>query len=204
MNQTETFKKILGKKNLNPEEVIISPVAGDGNCFYRAIFLYLTNVETNYKIIREIVYEATKENKEILKPYFLNGISDDILEIYKLENYIEKIKIDSFYAGIIEISIAAKIFDKTIIIYSIEEKQTEKIQHKINTKNNSMQKKKNEEDNNRSFEILYEHMATVEKVNEEYENPEDLIILLYDSSIRHFSLIITNTKNSGESPKIKL
>ena len=47
-------------------------------------------------------------------------------------------------------------------------------------------------------------MATVEKVNEEYENPEDLIILLYDRSIRHFSLIITNTKNSGESPKIKL
>ena len=47
-------------------------------------------------------------------------------------------------------------------------------------------------------------MATVEKVNEEYENPDDLIILLYDRSIRHFSLIITNTKNSGESAKIKL
>ena len=66
MNQTETFKKI----NLNPEEVIISPVAGDDNCLYRAISLYLTNVETNYKIIREIVYEAAMENKEILKPYF--------------------------------------------------------------------------------------------------------------------------------------
>ena len=67
-----------------------------------------------------------------------------------------------------------------------------------------MQKEKNEEDNNRSFEILYEHIATVEKVNEEYENPDDLIILLYDRSIRHFSLIITNTQNSGESAKIKL
>ena len=47
-------------------------------------------------------------------------------------------------------------------------------------------------------------MATVEKVNEEYEKPEDLIILLYDRSIRHFSLIITSTKNSDETTKIKL
>ena len=32
----------------------------------------------------------------------------------------------------------------------------------------------------------------------------DLIILLYDRSIRNFSLIITNTKNYGELSKIKL
>ena len=50
--------------------------------------------------------------KEIIKPYFLNGISDDILVSYQLENYIEKIKVDSFYADIIEISIATKILIK--------------------------------------------------------------------------------------------
>ena len=50
------------------------------------------------------------------------GLSDNILADEKLENYIEKIKNDKFYAGIIELSIAAKIFDRTIIVCSIEEK----------------------------------------------------------------------------------
>jgi len=52
--------------------------------------LYLTNGQSNHKIIREIVYEVEKEYKENLKPFFLTGISDDILVDAKLENYIEK------------------------------------------------------------------------------------------------------------------
>ena len=57
---------MLDKKPLNPEEVIISPVYGDGSCFYRTLSLYLTSDQSYYKIIRDIIYETSKENKENL------------------------------------------------------------------------------------------------------------------------------------------
>ena len=49
------LQKVMDKKLLNPEDVIISPIEGDGNCFYRALSLYLTSDQSNYKIIREII-----------------------------------------------------------------------------------------------------------------------------------------------------
>ena len=121
IEQELLLHRIHDKQPINQEEINISPITGDGNCFYRSISLYFTNEQTNHKIIREIIYEAAKEYKEDIKPFFLTGISDEILADAKLENYIEKIKSDSFYAGIIELSLAAKIFYKTIIVYSNEE-----------------------------------------------------------------------------------
>ena len=117
IEQKILLNKIRNKQPINQEEIIITPILGDGNCFYRSISLYLTNEQSNHKIIREIIYEAAKERKEDLKPFFLTGIADDILTDAKLENYIELIKNDSFYAGIIELSLAANIFQKTIIVY---------------------------------------------------------------------------------------
>ena len=38
-----------------------------------------------------------------------------------------------------------------------------------------MQKEKDEEDNNRSFEILYEHIAIVEKLNEEIKKKREIV-----------------------------
>ena len=84
----------------------------DGNFFYRAFSLYLTNDQTNHKIIREIIYETAKESKEFIKPFFLIGISDNVLEDPKLDNYLEIIKNDSFFTWIIEISLATNIFHK--------------------------------------------------------------------------------------------
>ena len=42
----------------------------DGNCFYRAVALNLTNNEPNYKTKREFIYNVTNENKENIKPFF--------------------------------------------------------------------------------------------------------------------------------------
>ena len=42
-------------------------------------------------------------------------------QMQNLKIYLENIKNDSFYSGIIEISLLINIFHKTIIVYSIEE-----------------------------------------------------------------------------------
>ena len=66
-------------------------------------------------IIREIIYQVVLENKELIKPFLLSGMPDNILENSKLVNYLDKIKNDGFYDSIIEISLANIIFNYTII-----------------------------------------------------------------------------------------
>ena len=70
IEQKILLHKIQNKQTINQDEIIISPIIGDGNCFYRSISLHLTNEQSNHKIIREFIYEAAKECKENLKPFF--------------------------------------------------------------------------------------------------------------------------------------
>ena len=50
---------------------MIAQVIGDGNCFYKALSLYLTNNEVNYKNKREIRYNAAIENNEFISLSYL-------------------------------------------------------------------------------------------------------------------------------------
>ena len=63
------------------------------------------------------MYNEAKNNKEELKPFFLEDTTDDTLVNTKLENYIERIKEDGFYGGIIEIGIISNYFYLNISVY---------------------------------------------------------------------------------------
>ena len=52
--------------------------------------------------------------------------------------------------------------------------------------------------------IIYEHILTIEEPNENYNNLDNLIVLLYDGNIRHFSLILTSCKEFKESHTINI
>ena len=130
------ISKIVIKKLIKPNDVVVAPVKIGVNLFYRSLFLFFTNSEGNLAII----------NKEFIKPFLLTGLEDDILAEHKLENYIERIKNEGLYAGIIEISLAIIIFNNTIIIYSVEEEliETKDIKEPSDIKTNKVnQKKKN-------------------------------------------------------------
>ena len=47
-------------------------------------------------------------------------------------------------------------------------------------------------------------MTTFEKANENYNDIDNLILLLYERSIRHFSLILTGNKEPKESHNIAI
>ena len=52
--------------------------------------------------------------------------------------------------------------------------------------------------------IKYSHLTTIEKPNEKFESLEDIILLLYERQIKHFSLILTKdikTNIKFNSPK---
>ena len=43
IEQEILLHKIRDKQPINQEEIIVSPIIGNGNCFYRSISLYLIN-----------------------------------------------------------------------------------------------------------------------------------------------------------------
>ena len=107
--------------------------------------MFFTSSEGNHKIIRDIIYNVAIINKEFIKPIF-NWFRRWYKADHKLENYIERIKNEGLYAGIIEISLAIIIFNYTIIIYLVEEEliETKDIKEPSDIKTNKVnQKKKN-------------------------------------------------------------
>ena len=48
------------------------------------------------------------------------------------------------------------------------------------------------------MEIIYKHLSTIEKQNEKHNNLDEIIVLLYDRNIMHFSLILTNFDENND------
>ena len=80
-------KNIIYKIKLNqniPKNLLFEiKREGDGNCWYRTLSNYFTGKQDNHKVFRRLIYEATKNNKQNLLPFFLEDgqETDDIIEI---------------------------------------------------------------------------------------------------------------------------
>ena len=115
--ENQQFCSNNSAKILKREDYIHIPIYKDGNCFFRSISVYLTDTQDNYKIIRELIAEYAEVNKETFIEFFIKGNVDQALGSMDLNNYIQNIKNDGQFAGIIELSIASKLFDINIFIY---------------------------------------------------------------------------------------
>ena len=99
------------KTELNKIDYTHIPISKDGNCFFRTISVYLTDTQENYKLIREIIAEYAEANRNQFLDFFIKDNIDQVLGSIELNSYIDNIKNDGEYAGIIEMSIASKIFN---------------------------------------------------------------------------------------------
>ena len=70
-----------------------------------------------YNNIRQKVYNESKLHKNSIKPFFLSDNTDETILNIKLEKYIEKIKENYFYGGIIELGIISNYYDLNISVY---------------------------------------------------------------------------------------
>ena len=82
-----------------------------------SLSLHFTKDETNYPQFRELIYSAAKENKNILKEFFLEDENGPILANNKIFGYLNKIKEDKFFSSSLEIYIASIILEINIAIY---------------------------------------------------------------------------------------
>ena len=94
--------------------------------------LHLYENEDKYKEIRELVHKEVKIRKEELEPFFFEDTADDTLVNTKLENYIERIKEDCFYGGIIEIGIISNYYDINISVYCTDNNDPNQYVHFTN------------------------------------------------------------------------
>ena len=62
----------------------------------------------HYVEIRKDIYTNAKKNKKEIIQFFLEDANDNAIINSKIDSYNENIKIDTFYGGIIEISIFEK------------------------------------------------------------------------------------------------
>ena len=54
------------------------------------------------------------------------------------------------------------------------------------------------------MEIINKHLSTIEKQNEKYNNLDEIIVLLYDRNIKHFSLILTNIDENNDKTDMNI
>jgi len=89
---SESFISLIkSNQDIPRDSLILHYISKDGNCWYRALSKFLTNDENNYKEIRQIIYELTKNNKSSFINFFISpkkGL-DYIIANKKFDNYIE-------------------------------------------------------------------------------------------------------------------
>ena len=112
---------IIPRNYLSFNEFFEVNVRGDGNCFFRCLSKHIDKTENNYPYYRKIIYEYTKNNKEILKYFFYQLENENDNEYNKrYDNFIENIKNDKTFAINFEISAASVVLKRGIIIYKKE------------------------------------------------------------------------------------
>ena len=115
---SDIYTKIKEHEEISKDLLEINDVERDGNCFYRTLSLYFTNDEMHFSFFREQIYSAAKNNMIELKEFFIEDKNNPILEnTNKLKVYIEQIKENTFFAGVVGIYIASKIINIIIAVY---------------------------------------------------------------------------------------
>ena len=71
-------------------------------------------------------------------------------------------------------------------------------------KDQSKEKKLIKISDKKDMEIIYKHLSTIEKQNEKYNNLDEIIALLYDRNIKHFSLILTNIDENNDKTDMNI
>jgi len=105
----------------------IIKIGGDGNCLFRTISMYLYGTEELYSLIRAEAYKYISNN--INKFYEYCYVQNDIYYIdieennkikkYILDDYINNIQKDGFYAGFLELNAISIIYNRPIVIFDI-------------------------------------------------------------------------------------
>ena len=119
-----TSKTLFNNQIYENEFFDIIPIIGDGNCFYRAISYYFNKDENQYPNLRNTTYNYVKNNLTQFyeycyvenNTYYIDIEEEQKVHKYILDDYVENIKKNGFFAGFIEINAMSILINRPIII----------------------------------------------------------------------------------------
>ena len=102
----------------------IIPILGDGNCFFRCISYFFYGHEYMYNSIRAQAYNYIKNNMTKFydfcyienNTYYINIEQGETIIKYVLDDYVESIQQDGFFAGFLEMNAISIIFNRPIVV----------------------------------------------------------------------------------------
>ena len=94
---------------MNPQNLNIIPIIGDGNCLFRSISCFVYGTEDLYARVRREIY-----NEVVLRSNNYPGLVLKLVQSMHINEYIPHMKENGFFGGELEISIAASIYNINI------------------------------------------------------------------------------------------
>ena len=110
---SEFYPIVKNHKDINPKNIVIKDVIGDGNCLMRAFSQFLYGTEYMYNTIRGRIYNEAIIRKNTIP----NVIIETELGQMRIHDYINNIKDDGFQGGDFELSIGYELFNINIAEY---------------------------------------------------------------------------------------
>ena len=100
--------------NINPNNINIIDVNGDGNCLFRSIARFVYGTEELYPRVRQEIYQEARRREDNYPDITLDTESGPL----NIHQYINEMKNDRFYGGELEISIANTLYGINIATYN--------------------------------------------------------------------------------------
>ena len=100
-------------KNINPNNIEIKEIIGDGNCLFRAISHFIKGNEYMYNCIRTQIYKEALNRINLIQNITIESERGNM----PIHTYINTIKENGNYEGDFEISLAYDIFKINIAEY---------------------------------------------------------------------------------------
>ena len=106
---------IKNKIDINIPDIIEIETNHDGNCYYNCLSYYFTGTQDYNFFFRYLLYKYCSDFKKEIKNEFPTVPYFDL--DYETEDYINKIKESSFWAGDLEISQSIYLYNINIDVY---------------------------------------------------------------------------------------
>jgi len=174
-NNNFLYHFVINHENIDSKYLIEKEIGGDGNCFFRNLSYYYTNLEKYHLFFRELLYNYIIDNQtNVIKDFPQIVIKEKIVNT---KDYIPNIAIAGNYANGFEIGNIVKILNLNIAVYT-----------------------KEFYNNNNNFYYKFHSYFNIEDT----EYKRNLMLILYNPNNEHYIHIYYNKNNANFNTNNKI
>ena len=105
---------VIHNLNINPQNIRLNDVTGDGNCLYRSIARFVYGNEDLHQRVRFEIYEEEMKRRDSYHDITLETENGTM----NIREYVNNINTIGFYGGELEIGITSELYNINIATYN--------------------------------------------------------------------------------------